>query len=560
MYIQPNTTVILLTGVPLDESYDHTIKFTSAQAQQTYFMSKQLMRFDQHTYQRKERGTIRVNALADNLYHVNYLMFQNTAFGNKWFYAFVRSVNYINEQTTEIVYVIDTYQSWLFEMQVGECFVEREHIVNDVVGANLLDEGLQLGDHEITHRRTITGQGNSVGDNFYGFVVVTNPSPARQHLHAIWGEAQYNLMSMGCYFFYFDLINEDDNFQAFLSDLEQLPTGADQVITFTIIPKRVINNYNATDPHNPNDDFQYEERVAPNLPYTPKNKKLYQYPFCFIEASDNCGNSKIYKYEYFDKQAITPQGDPVFVGFNCGSTISPLPEMYLMPLYYNADTSEVPTKDSGLDAMLVSSVIPQLPYSTDSYKIWLAQNSTWVNGHRIEGSEIVSPQQIATGATQVLGASLAGAMAGATKGGAVGAELGLVGGATTAIVNNFNKVLSNVSEKEKAKLLPDKYNAGTGGINLQMNRVGFTLYCKSIRADMMRRIDSYFDMYGYKTNELKVPNMDSRPHWNFVKTGWANISGNIPADDIVKLKEIFNNGITFWKNPSEVGDYSLNNH
>lgn len=554
MYIQPNTTVILLTGVPLDESYDHTIKFTSAQAQQTYFMSKQLMRFDQHTYQRKERGIIRVNALADNLYHVNYLMFQNTAFGNKWFYAFVRSVNYINDQTTEIVYTIDIYQSWLFEMQVGQCFVEREHIVTDAVGANLLDEGLQIGEHITNYVRPITGLYESVGENFYGFVLLTdNEYTAAAGLHWIPSSAYHNLMTMGSYFYYWDLITEDDKIEDYLGHVASLPSGTERIVTMGLIPKAVVDHYTGT--NSPIDFTPIPVRITPNLQYIPKNKKLYQYPYCLIEASDNCGNSKIYKYEYFDKHKIAEEletQEEIFVAFCSGATITPIPETYLFPRWYSADTDEVPTKDSGLDNMLVGASLPQLPYLNDSYKIWLAQNSTWINGHRIEGTEIVTPQQIASGTMQIT--------AGATTGGLIGGPVGAVAGSMGAVINNFGKVFNNISEKEKAKLLPDKYNAGNGGINMQINRLGFTIYCKSIRPEYMKIIDDYFDMYGYKTNEVKVPNMNSRPHWNYVKTGWANISGNIPADDIVKLKEIFNNGITFWKNPNEVGNYSLNNH
>ena len=189
MYIQPNSIAVLLTGVPLDETYDHTIKFASETAQRNYFLSKELMRVHPQTYQRHSENVIRVEALADNLYHVNYLMFQNTSFGNKWFYAFVKRVEYVNNKTTDLVYEIDIFQTWLFEMNVGQCFVEREHIVNDEIGANLLDEGLQLGDHEINYTRLLTRypQATSIADKFYGLVVVTNPSPASHHLHGLWG-------------------------------------------------------------------------------------------------------------------------------------------------------------------------------------------------------------------------------------------------------------------------------------------------------------------------------------------------------------------------------------
>ena len=169
MYIQPDSIAVLLTGVPLDETYDHTIKFASETAQRNYFLSKELMRVHPQTYQRHSENVIRVEALADNLYHVNYLMFQNTSFGNKWFYAFVKRVEYINNKTTELVYEIDTYQTWLFEMNIGECFVEREHIVTDAIGASLTDENVSLGDYEIFDTVDIDGFGNShlLQSNFY---------------------------------------------------------------------------------------------------------------------------------------------------------------------------------------------------------------------------------------------------------------------------------------------------------------------------------------------------------------------------------------------------------
>ena len=66
-------------------------------------------------------------------------------------------------------------------------------------------------------------------------------------------------------------------------------------------------------------------------------------------------------------------------------------------------------------------------------------------------------------------------------------------------------------------------------------------------------------MFGYATRRCKKPNRNSRPHWNYVKTVGATVTGSVPADDMKKICSIYDNGITFWKNGSEVGDYSLDN-
>ena len=65
-------------------------------------------------------------------------------------------------------------------------------------------------------------------------------------------------------------------------------------------------------------------------------------------------------------------------------------------------------------------------------------------------------------------------------------------------------------------------------------------------------------MYGYKVNEVGVPDIRSRPKWTFVKTGFCYFaSSSVPADAEDQIYSIFNKGITFWRNPSEVGHYEL---
>ena len=44
-----------------------------------------------------------------------------------------------------------------------------------------------------------------------------------------------------------------------------------------------------------------------------------------------------------------------------------------------------------------------------------------------------------------------------------------------------------------------------------------------------------------------------------VKTVGATVTGSVPADDMKKICSIYDNGITFWKNGSEVGQYNLDN-
>ena len=118
MEIQPQSNIKLLHNVPLDTSYDHTIYFASSSAQYTYFAGLVKYNLTNQSYQRVNKGKARVAKCADDIYDCNYMMFQNTAFGSKWFYAYIKAIEYINNETSEIEFEIDPIQTWFFDFTI----------------------------------------------------------------------------------------------------------------------------------------------------------------------------------------------------------------------------------------------------------------------------------------------------------------------------------------------------------------------------------------------------------------------------------------------------------
>jgi hypothetical protein len=57
---------------------------------------------------------------------------------------------------------------------------------------------------------------------------------------------------------------------------------------------------------------------------------------------------------------------------------------------------------------------------------------------------------------------------------------------------------------------------------------------------------------------LKTPALKTRQHFNFIQTAGANIIGDVPQDNLARLKEIFDKGITLW-HTDDVLNYSLAN-
>ena len=65
--------------------------------------------------------------------------------------------------------------------------------------------------------------------------------------------------------------------------------------------------------------------------------------------------------------------------------------------------------------------------------------------------------------------------------------------------------------------------------------------------------------FGYQTNKFKIPNINNRPTWNYVKTLACNINANIPQADLAEIKDMFNSGITLWHNTTNFKNYYANN-
>jgi hypothetical protein len=140
---------------------------------------------------------------------------------------------------------------------------------------------------------------------------------------------------------------------------------------------------------------------------------------------------------------------------------------------------------------------------------------------------------------------------------------GIIDNGMSMISSNVNHeyyILNQMAQIEKQKMLPDKVNMGTSATLLGYNLLNNDVFVRyTIKSQFAQRIDKFFDMYGYLTNERKIPNINNRPNWNYIKTIGANIVANIPQLDLQEIKNIFDNGVTLWHNASTFLDYSQNN-
>lgn len=149
----PSSTVHVCSNLRLTNDYKHTIWFDSLDKQRGYFAGKVVRSFPAYTFIRKS-WSIKVNATMEEARTWSYLFFTNGS--GKTYYYFINNIEYINDGVVELFIEIDVMQTYAFDYTLRRCFVEREHAVTDTIGANIVEESLELGDLRIIDETTVS--------------------------------------------------------------------------------------------------------------------------------------------------------------------------------------------------------------------------------------------------------------------------------------------------------------------------------------------------------------------------------------------------------------------
>lgn len=543
-------TKIYLMQVPLENDYKHTLYFADRAAQQSYFASKATAKntFTDFTYQRKDEK-IRVNAQYDSVINCNYCMYQNTAYNDKWFYAFIIDIKYISDGVTEIYIETDVMQTWLFDYTLKQCFVEREHTNNDTIGVNTVPECLETGDYICNSKHKYAPLLNKA-------YVIGSTADLRKDDFPNYAGGIYNgVISAANYYLYTSVAE----LQGAIFDLDKAGKG-DAVTGVFMVPKDFIvlddsgvsknlvvglfaanvKKWSASEPIS---------KPGTVNGYTPKNNKLLTYPYNYMLMSNNAGGAAVYKYELFSSSNCD---------FNICFALTPGCSIRLIPLKYSGI-------DENNEEGLNGAKFPIGSWANDIYINWLTQTS--LNREtQIQMSTINAAAGIVTNTAS---GTISGAASGLSMGGGYGAAIGAgIGGLTSSIGSTINGAMSVYgtiasinAEKYAHSLQPPQAsgNLNSGDVTLANSDLTFTAYKMSVKAEFARVIDDYFTMYGYQTNRVKVPNKNHRSRFWYTKTVGCEIDGAMAQRDMQKIKACYDNGITFWRKADDIAIYNTAN-
>lgn len=614
--VDPQTEFIVCRGVPLDNTYQKTLTFPSKETQLAYFKSKQKFNLVENRYQRVTSNTARIKLNSESVFDCNYICFCNHGFTasaaeanravvpytytvtnpdpppptiekeaewvhfppewgsisspetDRWWYAFITDITYVNNGTCDITYEIDVMQSYAFDYVLNPSMVERAHlnpVGYDHIFANRVDEDLPIGElfDADEWRAYLNEPSNFTTETTHLkilFLANSKDSQDPPNLDNITGipsmlkwvrieEAADAYARVSSYV----KDGKEDNIVGLMAipgcfQSSDVTKNGPFDTTFTL-PQKVSENDLLT-------FYDYQDTgggTSSRQTYKAINGKMTQYPCNRLVVSNGDGVEMELRFELFDDL-------PAGIKFVIRRSAYPSPIIGCFPKAYNLNRNTVADdKEINPETGIYKQSFPVIAYPGSVYQQWWAQNiGSGAIGFEA-GSKAISGA--ITGGLTVAGLAAKGVTTMSPLAGALaGLGVGLV-----------NQMLSTAATSLEMSARPTPtHNANfKPEFNLANNQNCFIFHRKAITCTRAKRIDRFFSTYGYLWNDVFQPwgyrvdtGLPHRALWDYLKLTTVNIAAgaNVNAQHQAKITQILLNGITFWHltgtDDSFVGDYS----
>lgn len=453
-----------------------------------------------------------------DLLECDVIYWKNSGFSSKFLVALITSLEWVNPNTTKVYFEIDPYSSFCGEINWQSCLVERE-MVNDDWAANSPNWD-NIGVPEDFDGSPVFMSSNFDVDMSPNKFLVITPYDSN-------GEPVFNLSEVdgictGLNMLEFDTVAE---VQGYLNTVAASNTAIlDNISGVISINDKLLNN----------SEFNAGQLDAPWVTYNGVyyNGKTFSSQYClFIISSLSSGAEKKYLPELMTWQSQTQiKGKACLAGGVGGIALYPLG-------YRNT---------------------PQ-PYE-DAFVLDDIPEGAWVGDRRLDNKTVNTLGIVSKGVTGVTGVVNSG-ISGAIRGAAIGGLAGGIAGGAFGIVGSAAGTVTDIMSQMTRYNMQSVTEGGkmAAGANLAVGISGQRIRCAWLvcTEQIMKSVDDFFSRFGYKINRLKVPNVNTRPLWNYVKTSEAHIGGDIPANYREDIEDMLNAGVTFWHtNNREIGDFS----
>lgn len=537
-----NGEIILCKGIKMDKEYENVLSYSETNLV-TLCRTNAVATTNKYSILDPSVREIDVALPYATCIPCNYIAFINPYYGNKWYFGFVEDIEYINNNTTRVKYKLDVFSTWYSKMNIGQAFIEREHVSDDTIGKHTVEERLNTGEFVINGQDIfdeyastayivmgVTGVPESLKKVFYG---TSTPYNAPMTI--------YNGIFSGLKYIAFQTAYSASQFLCIM-DTEG---KSDNIVSVFLVPSSLLTitqyQWNSCEwtyswgsinfdwtfsyylvPSSVSEEVLFTDKtVTMNTTldgYTPKNNKMYTKEFNYLYVTNNNGGEVKYAYEDFKDHVPT---------FRAIGSLCPGCSIRLLPQQYKKYETDSPT-DALLSYGIASGKYPTCSWRCDSYTNWMTQNSVNYSLDKIGdyGSLAIA--------------------------GSINPSFALIGG--------FGLITDALQEKVKRETTPiqARGNINVGDVTFTSGYNTFQYYQLSCRYEFAKICDEYLSRFGYQINEVKTPNILSRTKFNFIKVGGSDelVHGDIPARDLEEINNIFRKGVTIFHDYSTFGDYT----
>ena len=533
-----DSEIILCSNIHIDKNYDNVLDVSKSTLVGHLRTHSEYVGYDYSIIPR-ERNSLVVSCPYNIALKCNYMTFKNPDYENEYVFAFVDSVDYINDESTRIDFTIDAWHTYHDKFNTNKVFVEREHVADDTFGKHTIQEEVGTGEY------TIKSETDATDLTEVCPVLAATVDPSNTNAYgSYFGN---NFESVGYYIFKgalmstYDGGDQRDALRHFLDKYADDYGRSDSIVSVFMAPRKLVgwtgsgtwNTSGAYCWRDASDVFDHTNPIytdydkpivftdlSVNRPttygtYTPVNNKCYCYPYQFINLTNNNGGNARYNYEDFSSNSIS---------FEINGIITPSCSIRAIPKNYK---NQLKCYNEGLQG----AKYPICSWQNDIYTNWMTQQGVNIAVKNIMG----------------VGSMVAGAVSG---------NVGQVGSGIMQVVNQMRDIHTHSFMSPQAE-----GNINSGNVGSANNKLTFTIQTVQIREEVIRTIDQFFSRYGYKVNEIKEPSLHNRTQFDFIKVGGTDnlISGKIPSKYLEEINAICRRGTTIFHNITNFGNYTISN-
>lgn len=533
----PDSSLRLL-NMRMDSELRNTLWFPDRNTQTNWFLSQtDFISFTDYSYVKKD-NTIVLACREEDIWRFNYVMYQNTNFSSKWFYAFIVKREWASDYSTRIYLKTDPLQTWMFDWSLMTSFIERQHSTTDNPGDNIIPE--PIGGSQVIYQ--ISGTVDCTPD-WIGVFATTNASGGGTSGAKIGG------MYSGAQNVFLDQILPNNLLNSYVNNGLASAVSRIQQITGFGTESGSVTGYNAA----------YQKHPTNIAGYTPRNKKLLS--GAFVNG---------YVTGFGQEIKFTPDfcsGSEVQVNFAQDITSG---SVYCYISNYGQQGVNGHTNVLGFLFTFPESTWAYNQYKND-YNLHNGSNAIFRERSGVQQS--VNRLNAGIGTIGNI-ASLAAGIADIVN------PVSVLGGDMARDVTGFtDSIQSTVSDaaslyqysagideiSQNLAYIDESYNAPATGNVAQSNpfiAAGETIvkYGWLVPdARIAERYDKFLDVYGYAQKTYAIPNLHARSAWTYVKVTELMLDGNCPDEDELQIRQAFRNGIFWWVYNKEFGNFNQDN-